>query len=545
MQNELEVFLFVVRPCFARPNHKATQTVHDGDEVAVKKYLIGADLGTSSTKAGLYSLDGALLAQSSQEVPIYYPKPGVVEQENDDFYQTAAATVRRCIQAGEVDPQEIAAIAFDSQMAGIGSIDEDFKPATRFDSWLDMRCQPYIEDLEKNHAERITRLTGCPPTCDHGPKMLWWKNERPEDYRRIAKFITPAGYVAGVMAGLKADQAFMDYTFIHFSGFSDAQAGTWSTELCDLLGLDQEKLPEIVEPWRVVGEVTGKAAADFGLAPGTVIAAGAGDTAAGALGAGIVQPGMLFDTAGTAAVLAGCTGQYVADEQNRALLTMRSVIPGLWNPLAYIAGGGIALRWFRDQFYNTQRGMQQAPEADLYAEMIAAAGQAPPGSDGLFFSPHLGGRICPADPAMRGAWLGFSWGHTQAHFFRAILESVAFEYAYYLSILKDLIPDLKLVETRAVGGGARSREWNALKADVLGVPYQALKRTELGTWGSAMIAGRAVGVFPDLAEVAARAASPEGAAILPRPDVHAVYQPLVEKYIGWQSLLSAGFRKLG
>jgi len=508
------------------------------------KYLIGVDLGTSATKAALYRLDGTLVAEASAEVPLYYPKPGVVEQKNDDFYRSAAQTVRQCISTSGVDPRDVAAIAFDSQMAGIGSVDEEFKPATRFDSWLDMRCQPYIEQVGKHYGQLVTRLTGCPPTCDHGPKMLWWKGERPQDYRRIAKFVTPAGYVAGTMAGLKADQAFMDYTFIHFSGFSDSQAGAWSTELCSLLGMDIEKLPHIVEPWQVIGQTTPQAARDFGLAPGTPIAAGAGDTAANALGAGIVRAGMLFDVAGTASVLAGCTNQFVADEKNQALLTMRSVIPGLWNPLAYIAGGGLALRWFRDQFFNAVRGVSQSAQDDVYDLMTDMASNVAPGCDGLFFSPHLGGRICPAAPDMRGAWVGFSWGHTQAHFFRAVLESVAFEYAYYLRILRDLIPDLELIETRVVGGGARSRAWNQIKADVLGVPYQPLKRNEFGTWGSAMIAGRAVGIFPDLAETAYACAEANGPAVCPRPDVSDVYHRLAEQCVGWQQSLSAAFHSL-
>ena len=108
-------------------------------------YVLGVDLGTSSTKSALYTTSGKLVADVTVEVPIYYPRPGVVEQENDDFYRTAALTVRRCIQQSGIEPRQVLAIAFDSQMAGIGTVDEDFNPATRFDSWLDMRCQPYIE----------------------------------------------------------------------------------------------------------------------------------------------------------------------------------------------------------------------------------------------------------------------------------------------------------------------------------------------------------------------------------------------------------------
>jgi xylulokinase len=213
------------------------------------KVLIGVDLGTSATKAAIFRLDGALIAEASLEVPLYYPKPGVVEQENDDFYRTAAIAVQQCLRQRSIDPRQVACIAFDSQMAGIGSIDEDFKPVTRYDSWLDMRCQPYIDEMNRTAGERITQLTGCPPTCNHGPKMLWWKNERPQEYARIARFITPAGYVGGTVAGLKTDQAYMDYTFIHLSGFCDSQNLSWSTELCQRFGLEIDKLPAIIEPW--------------------------------------------------------------------------------------------------------------------------------------------------------------------------------------------------------------------------------------------------------------------------------------------------------
>ena len=506
-----------------------------------KKYLIGVDLGTSGTKAALYQIDGKLISDASVEVPLYYPKPGVVEQENEDFYTSAAQAVKKCVESSGVEPKEIVSIGFDSQMAGIGLIDEDFKPVTRFDSWLDMRCQPFIEWMDKEAGSRITQLTGCPPTCDHGPKMLWWKNEQPAIYQQTAKFVVPGTYVAGKIAGLKADQAFIDHTYIHFSGFSVAQKKIWSNELCERFGLDMEKLPKIIDPCDIVGEVSESSAKEFGLAPGTLIAAGAGDTAANALGAGIVRPGMIFDVAGTAAVLAGCTDKFVADTKNRALLTMRSVIPGLWNPLAYIGGGGLALRWFRDQFFNTTHGKIIPTSDELYPEMISLAESVVPGAEGLFFSPHLGGRICPSSPEMRGAWVGVSWSHSQAHFARAILESIAFEYAYYLKILLELLPELKLVEARVVGGGARSRVWNQIKADVLNVPYQRLKGNEFGAWGAAMIAGKAAGVINDLAAHAEETALLNGSPSLPSKINNEIYKPLIEKYIELEQTLNQFF----
>jgi len=144
-----------------------------------------------------------------------------------------------------VDPGKVATIAFYSQMAGIGIVDEDSKPATRFDSWLDMGCQPYIEYVDKNHGDLVTRLTGCPPTCDHGPKILRWKEEKPESYKRIVKFGTPADYVAGRMVGLKGKNAFMDYIHSFFMIRRCAE-GRWSDELCELIGVDNEKLSPLV-----------------------------------------------------------------------------------------------------------------------------------------------------------------------------------------------------------------------------------------------------------------------------------------------------------
>jgi xylulokinase len=508
----------------------------------VKKYLIGVDLGTSATKTSLFRIDGCLVAEAVADVPIYNPEPGIVEQDHNDFYTTAATTVKSCIRESGINPTEVAGIAIDSQMAGVGAIDENFDPVSNFDSWLDMRCEPQIKYLEENFGEMITQLTGCPPTCDHGPKILWQKSERPKEFAKTAKYVMPAGYVVGKMAGLKADQAFMDYTYIHFSGLSNALEGQWSPEICDAVSINIDMLPNIVDPSQIVGEVTESAAKEFGLSPGTPIAAGCGDTAAGALGAGIVKPGMIFDTAGTASVLAGCTDEYAPDMNNRTLLTMRSVIPGLWHPLAYIAGGGQALNWYQEKFYNTYRGKGQ-PEENFYTELEEFAVKAPLGSDNLYFSPHLSGRICPSTPEMRGTWFGFSFSHSQAHFYRSILESIAYEYAYYLKILKELIPNLNLTEAHVIGGGAHSGVWNQIKANVLGVPFKRLSRSEFGTWGSAMIAGKAVGLFDDLAETAYKFATPAGSPVNPDENLNAQYQPHVSRFIELQEILATTYMK--
>jgi xylulokinase len=257
----------------------------------------------------------------------------------------------------------------------------------------------------------------------------------------------------------------------------------------------------------------------------------------------MVHPGMLLDTAGTASVLACCTDRFVADTRHKALMVMRSVVPGIWNPLAYVGGGGLAPGWFGREFSNCPP--EGVASDEVYAELFAQAADVPAGCDGLQFSPHLGGRVCPAVPEMRGAWIGFSWTHTRKHFFRAILESIGYEYAWYLQILRELAPELKLVEARVIGGGARSEIWNQIKADILSVPYVQLPRTECATWGSALIAAKASGLISNLAEAATELAPRAQTTLSPNLALRATYDASLEQYLDWQSKLKTGFEDHG
>ncbi len=494
-----------------------------------KTYLIGVDLGTAGTKTAICDTEGNLIAEAYQESKLYYPKPGWVEQQPDEIYGSALRTIRECVTRSGIDPGQVAGMALDGQMAGIGSVDADWGTPTRYDSWLDTRCGVYIPRL-KAHAQRIIALSGGPPTISHGAKILWWMHEQPEVFRRIAKFVVPGGYVAGRMAGLKGEQAFIDRTYIHFSCFSDTQAGKWSEELLGLFEVDINKQPRIVDPWEIIGHVTQEAAAASGLQAGTAIAAGCGDQAAGMLGAAMASPGLVFDVAGTASVFAVCLDRFVTDIENRTLFTACLAIPNLYYALAYINGGGLNLRWFRDELAASEKAHAEAAGENIYQRLDRLAAEVPPGSNKLLFLPHLGGRVCPGDPHTRGLFIGLHWSHTRAHLYRAMLESVGYEYAYYLGIVCSLLPNLDFRETRVIGGGARSNIWNQIKADILGVPYVTLNREEFAVLGSAILAGYAVGVFDDLAATARRFVQTTDR-VEPNMTHHAVYQPLVKAYI--------------
>lgn len=491
--------------------------------------LIGVDLGTTGTKTAIFDTDGRLVAEAYEESRLHTPKPGWVEQNPEDIYGSAVRTIRHCLESGGIDPHRVSAIAFDGQMAGIGSVDEAWGTPTPYDSWLDTRCRSYIETL-KQHQDRIIALSGGPPSISHGPKILWWKHEHPDVYKRVASFVVPGGYVAGRMAGLKGREAFIDRTYLHFTCLSDTKNGRWSPELLQLFDVEENKLPRIVEPWEVIGKVSREAAAACGLVEGTPIAAGCGDQAAGMLGAGMVRPGMVFDVAGTASVFAVCLDRFVTDQTAHTLFTAALALPDLYYALAYINGGGLNLRWFRDELAPDEKARAEGEGTSAYARFDDLAAKLPPGSDGLIFLPHLGGRVCPSDSSFRGACIGLNWSHRRAHLYRAMLECVGYEYAYYLQALRRMLPDLELSETRVIGGGARSRLWNQIKADILNVPYVTLNRQEFAVLGSAILAGYAVGVFTDMAATAQHFVQPVDR-VAPDGQSHARYRPYVAEYI--------------
>ena len=487
------------------------------------KYLIGVDIGTTGIKTGLFGEDGSMAAHAFRKTNLFCPTPGIVEQNPDEFYEEACLAIKEMLNTSSVNVRDIKALSIDGQMAGIMGIDEDWNAVTHYDSWLDSRCNKYIEYIHKNYGDRVLALSGLPTASSHAAKIMWWKNEKNEIYKRIAKFIQPSVYVAGKMAGLKAKDAFTDHTYLHFSALYDAQKSQWSDELCTGIGVPRELLPDIVLPWKVVGGTTDEMTRKSGIISGTPVVAGAGDQAAGFLGAGIVKPGMIVDVAGTASLIACCVDKFIPDIKFKTLIFPKGVIGNLWYPHSYIGGGGLCLRWFREN-------MDQAEEKEKYYEaMNDAARSVSPGSEKLFFVPHLGGRNFPYDSKVRGLWAGFGWGHTKEHFYRSIMESIAYEYHYFMKIEKELFDKQQFKEVCVIGGGARSKLFSTIKANVLGLPYVELDREEVAIWGSAMIAGYGVSIIKNLKEKSIQSVQ-KFEPILPDLKLHEKYVKYAELY---------------
>ncbi|MQA80142.1 MAG: xylulose kinase [Streptosporangiales bacterium] len=488
--------------------------------------LCGVDLGTTGTRAVLYRVDGTPVAEASRDTPLRWQGPGRVDQDPDDFVAAALEAIADCVRRAEVPPGDVAAIGVSGQMAGILGMGADGTASTPYDSWLDIRCAGELAELDRAHGDALVRVGGCPPMVNHAPKLRWWRRHRREAFDATVRWVMPAGYVASRLAGLRPDEAFIDVTYLHFTGLADARAGAWSEELCAALEVPMARLPRIVEPATVVGALTAEAADASGLSRGTPIAAGLGDTAASALGAGIVRPGQLLDVAGTAAVLAVSTDRFVPDERSRTLIAMRGAVAGQWIWLSFLSGGSL-LPWLSEVLAGGAGGA--GADGEGFASLTAEAAGAPVGSAGLVFVPHLDGRLLPSDAALRGAWLGLHRDHRRPHLVRAVLESVAYEYAGYLRAVTALDPSYAATAGHVVGGGARSAVWNAIKASVLGVPLHGLVREELTCWGAALVAGAAVGLVDDLA-AAATAGTVVARRYEPVPLEHATYREYESVY---------------
>lgn len=496
-------------------------------------YVIGIDIGTQGTKAALFNEDMELLCTAFEESRLISPKPGTVWQEPEEIFSSCANTIKELLEKTGVSGANIAGIGLDGQMAGIMGIDESGEASTYFDSWLDMRCGRYMNEMRERAGKRVIALSGGPVTYIHGPKILWWKNEQPEAYAKTAKFVLPQAYVVGKMTGLKADEAYFDYTHLHFSCFADTANKRWSQELLDTFDVSAGKMPRIISPFEVVGKTTKEFAAISGLAEGVPVVAGCGDTAASTFGSGMFRRNMVLDCAGTASVLCSVVDSYVPDTEYETLTMMRSPIDGLFLPLAYINGGGMCVRWFRD----TLSGSPAASYEQLQAEAEAIS----PGSEGITFIPHFSGRVLPNNPFLKGSFLGLDFKHTRGHMYRSVLEAVAYEYMYYLSVLRRLYPNDTFDDMIIIGGGAKSSLFNQIKADVMGVNVTTFEMGETALLGSAVIAGCGVGLLPDYKKPIERVMR-KNAEFLIDHQAHELYAPCADKYLKAMDILTAYYK---
>jgi xylulokinase len=427
---------------------------------------------------------GRVAASGTEEhVPFASPQPGWAEQDPRDWWRACGPAVKKALQKSAARPEEIACVGFSGQMHGAVLLDEAGKVVRPALIWCDQRTEKQSHDLSKKFGtDKLIQLTCNPPLTNFTlTKILWVRENEPQLWARVRYIMLPKDYVRFRLTGDRAiDQADASGTLL-----LDVAKRAWSAEVLSGTDIDKSFLPALYESPEVCGKLSGEGAAATGLKIGTPVVAGAGDQAAGAVGMGIVRPGVVSATIGTSGVVFAATDRPALDPRGR-LHTFCHAVPGRWHVMGVTQAAGLSLRWFRDTFAVSSAASGNS-NRDPYEFLSEEAATAPPGAEGLLWAPYLMGERTPhLDPNARGALVGITPSHRRAHIVRAILEGVAFSLKDSFSIFEEM--KVPVTQIRLGGGGARSPLWRQIQADVYAHEVELVEAEEGAAYGAAILA---------------------------------------------------------
>lgn len=452
-------------------------------------YLIGIDASTTATKAILVDGTGDPIATGVREYGYETPRPGWAEQHPGQWWEGAVGAIADVLSKAEIDGSEVAAVGLSGQMHGLVMLDaagDVIRPAIL---WNDQRTADQCDRIRREIGpEQLVSLTGNDAmTGFTAPKLLWVRENEPEEFDRIASIMLPKDYVRFMLTSAVAtDMADGSGTLL-----MDVANRRWSGEMMDLVGLSPGQMPELFEGQSVTGTVGAEAAQLTGLAPGTPVVAGGGDQAANAVGVGAVESSTGALSLGTSGVVFVASDRPVVEPKGRVHAFCHAV-PGKWHAMGVMLSAAGSLRWFREAL---------APDVP-FDELVSEASSVGPGADGLRFLPYLTGERTPhSNPHAKAAFVGLTTGHGRAHMTRAVLEGVAFGLADGASLMRDAGIIMPAVFNSS-GGGTRSQLWRQIISDVLDVKLATVKTVEGAAFGAALLAGIGVGIWPDVTEAA-------------------------------------------
>ena len=458
---------------------------------------------------------GRILASASAaHQPFATPQPGWAEQDPHDWWAACGVAVRSAIQQAGVRQDEIACVGFSGQMHGavlLDAADQVIRPAI---IWCDQRSDKQVHALaESIGVDRLIRATCNPPLTNFTlTKLLWVREHERENWHRFRHLLLPKDYVRFRLTGERA----MDMADASGTLLLDVANRHWSSEILSHTDISSATLPALCESPDICGRVSREGAAASGLKVGTPVVAGAGDQAAGAVGMGIVQPGAVSATIGTSGVVFAATERPALDLHGR-IHTFCHAIPGRWHVMGVTQAAGLSFQWFANHF---AKDFENDP--NRYTHLGAEASTAPPGSEGLYWLPYLMGERTPhLDPHARGALLGITASHTRAHVARAVLEGVAFSLKDSLSLFDEL--GLPIEHIRLGGGGARSKVWRQIQADVYQREVEIVEAEEGAAYGAAILAGVGAKIWSSVDE-ACKAVVRVAHRIAPDPRASAILQ---------------------
>ena len=459
-------------------------------------YVIGVDCGTSGTKTVLFGEDGSVIASKTIEYPMYQPKNGYAEQQPGDWANAMIGTIKAVMAQSGVSKDDVKGIGISGQMHGLVMLDKDNNVIRPSIIWCDQRTAAEVAWMNENVGEKkLIEITANPAlTGWTAAKILWVKNNEPENFAKIAHILLPKDFLRFVLTNEYATEV------SDASGMQllDVPNRCWSDELISAFGLDKSWFGKVYESCEVTGTLTKRMAEELGLNEGTIVVGGAGDNAAAAIGTGVCEDGKAFTTIGTSGVVFAHTSQISIDPRGR-VHTCCAAVPGSWHVMGVTQGAGLSLKWFRDNFCGSEKETAKYMGVDEYYLMDKEAATVPVGANRLLYLPYLMGERTPhLAPDARGVFFGLSAMHTKKDMLRAVMEGVSYSLRDCVEVFREM--KINVSDMMACGGGGSSPLWRSMLADLYGCPVKTASSKEGPALGVALLALTGAGVYSSVPE---------------------------------------------
>lgn len=500
--------------------------------------LLTIDLGTTFIKASVYDKDSNMIARTSVKVVSECSAPGVFTQRGEDIFNSVLNCMKAISDQLGSMANKVEAISFTGQMSGFMGVDKNWNDITTWSCSMDTRYIPYAEILLSELGDQFLRISGT-NSPQMAPKFKWFKTEFQGEANKIEKYLMISGYVIGRLGDLSIDDAVIDKTYTQWTGLVDLKKAEWSNELCDAVGMDKRHLPRIIGSNVICGHLSARMAAITGFMQGIPLVSGAGDKVAGCLGSNVVNDGDMILEASSYGAITCCIDGFSPDFDTKRYDIVPSAIDGQYLALNYIIGSGMTLDWFVNLFGENM----SASKNEDFDELERKVNQVAMGCNGLMAIGLLGGSAQPLDGSLKGMWMGFDWSHKKEHFYRALLESYCYDFALTIRSIKRVNPGLSIDKVKIIGGGANSAVWTQMSADIIGKTYQRLNREDVAMWGAAILAGNAIGLFPDIKKTASENVGIK-TEYLPNMTNHWNYLKYIDNYKKFVSELQPYYRIL-
>ena len=468
-------------------------------------FLLTLDVGTTSVKTCVFNREFTLLGFSSEEYQLQTIGNNIVELHSDIYWEAVKSGIGRAVRLAGIKSSEISVITITTQGETLIPVDAYGKALRNAIVWLDARAEEEAAYIGRRfEAHEVYSVTGLPEINAACPvsKLLWIKNREPEVYHRTHKFLLLEDFLISKLTGKYVTEK----SLMSSTGYFDINRGELWQDMLDHIGIDSGKFPAILDCGKNAGGILLDIADDIGLSPSAIVATGAMDQAASAIGSGNIVSGIVTETTGTAMVIAATTD--LPDYSNPAKVTIyRHAVPGKFIILPYCQTAGIVLKWFKDEFCRYESEVCCETGKSIYAYMDELAEGIPPLSNGLILLPYFAGMMTPEiNPGAKGVFFGMGLDTKKPHFIRAILESIAYMLRDQIELLEGM--GVTVGEIRSLGGGSKSPLWSGIKADVNNKVIVTMDQEESTSLGAAILGSMTAGMYGSIEE-ACRAIKPK------------------------------------